>query len=184
VMMAFLMSTALKLFVVVQGGTSVAKCRRTVNCAPMTAPAPVTNCCDFRSGDDGFLDVHGFKAFRCCARRHERCKMPTHSQLRADDCARSRYQLLRFLIVNWPACYYIGGGARRDPAGTVVFVCHSSLAPDRLGRPNVSHGASAGTGRQSSTTVICTKSVLKRPLQKSRPKTRGTIATGTRSAIA
>src|ERR1035441_2808544 len=33
--MAFLMSTALKLFVVVQGGTSVAKCRRTVNCAPL-----------------------------------------------------------------------------------------------------------------------------------------------------
>src|ERR1017187_1176431 len=34
-MMAFLMSTTLKLFVVVQGGTSVAKCRRTVNCAPL-----------------------------------------------------------------------------------------------------------------------------------------------------
>src|ERR1035441_7208977 len=34
-------------------------------------------------GDDGFLDVHDFKAFRCCARRHERCKMPPHSQLRA-----------------------------------------------------------------------------------------------------
>jgi hypothetical protein len=31
--------------------------------------------------DDGFFDVHGFKTFRCCARPHERYKMPLHSQL-------------------------------------------------------------------------------------------------------
>ena len=32
-------------------------------------------------GDDGFLDFHGFRTVRCCARRQQRCKMPPHSQL-------------------------------------------------------------------------------------------------------
>ena len=33
-------------------------------------------------GDDGFLYFHSSRAFRCCARRPEPCKMPPLSQLR------------------------------------------------------------------------------------------------------